>query len=74
MLGLGFWVLDIMGLERNGEGDRVLGVRFNMAGNSWVWVGLSLAGVIKYGLNSVHCVAHVYDQISAHGSHPSYLS
>ena len=23
----------VMGLKRNGEGDRVLGVRFNMAGN-----------------------------------------
>lgn len=40
VLGLGFWDLDNMGLKRNGEGDRVLGVRFNMAGNSWVWVGL----------------------------------
>ena len=61
MLGLGFWDFGNMGLKRNGEGDRVLGVRFNMAGNGWVWVGLFLAGVIKYGLNSVHCVAHVYD-------------
>jgi len=60
-LGLGCWVLGIMGLKRNGEGDRVLGVRFNMAGNRWVWVGLILAGDVKYGLSSVHCGAHVCD-------------
>ncbi len=39
-----------MGLKRNGEGDRVLGVRFNMAGNG---LGLAHLG----GIYMVHTFA-----------------